>query len=89
MDLGNSIVALARYKEYLFIATSWGGLWNNDAKIHRCKFDWKNMTVDKSSCEVYNEVLLHAEEILCMVIVGNYLFAGRSDDVMWRCSTEK
>lgn len=89
-DFDIGITALARYKDYFFVSTVSEHFKNIDnwtSYIYRCNFDWKNIKLNGSSCEIFHtHTLKEWQYFECMVVVNDTLFAGHSVGDIWRCS---
>lgn len=82
----NEISGLAIHNDYLYVATKVHSFINRDSAIWRCKItNTTNFSIDER-CQEFDDLLLLGESILSMVVAKDYIYAGRSDDIMWRCS---
>lgn len=85
------VTGLAMYNDYLYISEARSGFFTKNSRIWRIKklTNSTSFEIDKSSKETIHVVSADSADILSMVIANGFIYAGRSDGVMWRCSTDK
>lgn len=85
------VSGLAVYNNYLYVSVNSNKsislnstIWRFPKLSHTSSFD-----IDKSVIKQFQELRTVSEDILSIAVAKGYVYAGRSDGILWRCSTEQ
>lgn len=90
-EFARDITGLATYKDCLFVSVTRSGLNKKDSGIWRVNGSkiFSNFQVDNNSWKEFHVLNTVASNVLSMVIAEGYIYAGRCDRIMWRCSADE
>lgn len=86
------VTGFAKYKDHLYVSVKRSESGTRDSGIWRVKVLGNNSTIfdniKDSDWEEFDVINSDDAEILNMVIAKGYIYSGRSDSVIWRCSAD-
>lgn len=85
------VTSFAKYNDYLYASVKRSHWSTKDSSIWRAKLivNSTNTEIDDKSWINFDFVNKSKEDIRCMTIAKGYIYAGRSDGIMRRCSTDE
>lgn len=85
------VTSLARFEDYLYVSVKRMYFFSKDSAIWRAKLiiNSTNTGIDDKSWMNFDVMNKSKEDIRCMTVAKGYIYAGRSDGIMRRCSIEE
>lgn len=85
-NLNGNVTDFAIHNNHFYVSIKRSVEHRRNSQILRFKItNSKNFGIDNSGVKIFATVNAVFADILSMVIVGSYIYSGRSDGVMWRC----
>lgn len=91
IEFKSQVTGFTLYNDHLYGLVKRSDKNHRDSEIWRFKLQ-KNSTsfkIDNSTKETFHVVNSADADLLCMVIVRGYIYSGRSDGKIWKCSADK